>query len=153
MAKKRNYDLKGRDSGGVVTAPELPYLPRDPKRYRPGIGLIGCGGITESHLRAYRAAGYEVVALCNRTRAKAEARRREFYPRATVYADYRDVLRRDDVEVVDVATHPAERVRIMRDAVGAGKHVLSQKPFVTDLDVGGRLGELADHKSGKLAVK
>jgi len=30
-----------------IAAPSLPYRPRDPKRYRPGIGLIGCGGITD----------------------------------------------------------------------------------------------------------
>ncbi len=114
--------------------------------------MIGCGGITIYHLKAYRAAGYDVVALCNPTVEKAEARRREFYPGAAVYADYRDVLRRDDVEVVDVATHPAERVGILKDCIAAGKHVLSQKPFVTDLDVGERLVEAAERKGVRLAV-
>ena len=28
-----------------ATAPDLPYRPRDPRAYRPGIGLIGAGGI------------------------------------------------------------------------------------------------------------
>jgi predicted dehydrogenase len=54
--------------------------------------------------------------------------------------------------VVDVATHPAERVAIMRAAIAAGKHILSQKPFVTDLDVGQRLVDLAEKKGVKLAV-
>ena len=38
----------------VIPAPVLPYRPRDPKRYRPGIAIIGCGGITKWHLRAYK---------------------------------------------------------------------------------------------------
>src|SRR5438128_9876086 len=112
MAGKRDYALAKDSAGARFDAPELAYRPRDPERYRPRIGLIGCGGITEYHLRAYKAAGYEIVALCNRTEAKARARQREFYPRADVYTDYRDLLRRDDIEVVDVATHPAERVSI-----------------------------------------
>ena len=38
------------------------------------------------------------------------------------------------------------------EAIDAGKHVLSQKPFVTDLDVGQRLVEKADRKGVRLAV-
>lgn len=152
MANKRDYALAGKSAEGRIEAPDLPYRPRDPKRYRPAIGLIACGGITSYHLRAYKAAGYEVVALCNPTEAKARARQKEFYPRAAVYTDYRDVLKRDDIEVVDVATHPAERVEIITDALNAGKHVLSQKPFVTDLDAGQRLVDLAERKGLKLAV-
>ena len=48
---------------------------------------------------------------------RAEERQTEFYPDARVYEDYRDVLRRDDVEVVDVATHPAERGKIIEAAL------------------------------------
>jgi predicted dehydrogenase len=152
MAKKRDYALAEKSADHRVEAPDLPYRPRDPKRYRPGIGLIACGGITSYHLRAYKAAGYDVVALCNPTEAKARERQKEFYPRAAVYTDYRELLKRDDIEVVDVATHPAERVGIITDALNAGKHVLSQKPFVTDLDVGQRLADLAERKGLKLAV-
>jgi predicted dehydrogenase len=152
MATKRDYALGEKSAAGRVDAPEIPYRPRDPKRYRPAIGLIACGGITTYHLRAYKAAGYDVVALCNPTEAKARARQKEFFPKAAVYTDYREVLRRDDIEVVDVATHPAERVAIITDALKAGKHVLSQKPFVTDLDVGERLVDLADREGLKLAV-
>lgn len=152
MAKKRDYALAGKTTDRRIDAPPVAYLPRDPKRYHPGIGLIGCGGITESHLRAYRAAGYRVLALCNRTPSKAIQRQKEFYPRADVYTDYRDLLQRNDIEVVDIATHPQERVEIIRDALKAGKHVLSQKPFVSDLDIGERLVDLADKKGLKLAV-
>ena len=118
---------------------KLPYQPRDPRHYRPAIGLIACGGITHHHLTAYRAAGYNVVALCDLVLSRAKSRRDQFYPDAQVYRDYRKLLRRDDIEVVDIATHPRERVAIIRDALRAGKHVLSQKPFVLDLDVGQRL--------------
>jgi predicted dehydrogenase len=152
MAKKRDYALAGKRGGMKIGAPKLAYLPPMPRRWRPGIAVIGCGGISEFHLRAYRQAGWDVVALCNRTVGKARARQKEFFPKAEVYADYRDVLRRADVEVVDITTHPEERAAIIRDSIAAGKHVLSQKPFVTDLDVGERLVDLADRKGVKLAV-
>jgi predicted dehydrogenase len=135
-----------------VAAPKLPYRPVLPRRYRPPIALIGAGGIAEQHLKAYRDGGLDVVAICNRTIGKAERRREEFFPDAEVYSDYRDVLRRDDVEVVDVTPHPADRIPIVRDAIRAGKHVLSQKPFVLDLSAGERLVELAEKHGVKLAV-
>jgi predicted dehydrogenase len=135
-----------------MEAPDLPYRPPDPRRYRPAIGLIACGGITEQHLRAYSKAGYRVVALCDLTKKRAERRRTEFYPEAQIYTDYRKLLKRDDIEVVDIATHPPERVEILESAIQAGKHILSQKPFVLDLEVGQRLVDLADQKGVKLAV-
>ncbi len=133
-------------------APVLPYLPRDPVSYRPNIGLIGCGGITKDHLTAYRTAGYHVVALCDIETGRARKRKAEFFPEAKVYRDYRDLLRRDDIAVVDIATHPRERPSIIEAALLADKHVLSQKPFVLDLDVGQQLVELAERRGLKLAV-
>lgn len=132
--------------------PKVPYLPRDPKKYSPPIALVGCGGITEHHLRAYRDAGYRVSALCDVKREHAEKRRLEFYPDAKVFTDYRELLKLDDIEVVDVTTHPEIRPAIIEDCLNAGKHVLSQKPFVLDLDVGERLANLADKSGVLLAV-
>ncbi|HYE18112.1 MAG TPA: Gfo/Idh/MocA family oxidoreductase [Tepidisphaeraceae bacterium] len=153
MAKqKRDYALAGTTPTAPIPAPPLRYLPQDPKRYNPPIALIACGGITEYHLRAYQSAGYNVVALCDRDAEKAKLRQKQFYPDAEVYTDYRDVINRDDIEVLDVATHPAARVDILKEAIAARKHILSQKPFVTDLDVGQRLVELADSHGVRLAV-
>jgi len=135
-----------------LAAPDLTYQPTDPKQYRPAIGLIACGGITAQHLTAYRAAGYNVVALCDLIIERAIDRRDTYYPDADVYVDYRDLLRRDNIEVVDIATHPLERVPLIEHALLAGKHVLSQKPFVLDLDTGKRFCELAERQGVKLAV-
>lgn len=135
-----------------MTFPEIAYQPSRPQAYNPPIGLIGCGGITSHHLQAYRDAGFHVVALCDVNREAAEKRAAEFYPDATIYTDYQDVMRQDDIEVLDIATHPPQRPELIRAGLQAGKHILSQKPFVTDLDVGQELVELADKHGVKLAV-
>jgi predicted dehydrogenase len=153
MAKKKStYGVAVDSSKGKTDAPDLPYQPRNPKKYNPPIGLIACGGITQTHLTAYKSAGYNVVALCDLKIDRAIARQKEFYPDAKVYTDYRELLKRDDIEVVDIATHPPERVPLIRDAIAAGKHVLSQKPFVVNLDTGEKLVEQADKKGVTLAV-
>jgi predicted dehydrogenase len=152
MAKKKSgRDLKA-DELKSVPAPRLDYGPAKTWRYNPPIGLIGCGGISEHHLRAYKSAGYNIVALCDLIPEKAEKRKNDFFPYAQTYTDYRQVLDRDDIEVVDLATHPKDREYLIPAALGARKHVLSQKPFVLDLEIGRRFAELADKKGVKLAV-
>jgi predicted dehydrogenase len=135
-----------------IAAPDLPYRPPMPKTYRPRIGMIGTGGISGSHLDAYRTAGWEVAALWNRTRSKAEAKAAEYCPAARIEDDWQAMLTDSEIDVIDVTLHPEHRTPIIEAALKAGKHVLSQKPFVTDLDVGEDLVKLADDKGVKLAV-
>jgi predicted dehydrogenase len=135
-----------------VPAPALPYEPPMPRAYRPRIGVIGAGGIVSAHLDAYRAAGWEVAAICNRTRAKAAAKAAEFAPNARVTDRWQDVLDDPAIDVVDITPHPADRLPILEAALKAGKHVLSQKPFVLDLDEGHRLVDLARAQGVKLAI-
>jgi predicted dehydrogenase len=135
-----------------VPAPELPYQPPRPRSYAPRIALVGAGGISFAHLDAYRKAGLDVRVICNRTIAKAQARRDHYFPAAEVTSDFAALLERSDIDIVDITTHPRERYGMIEDALNAGKHVLSQKPFVLDLDAGERMVELADRKGVKLAV-
>ena len=137
---------------GEFTAPILPYQPPAPRKYRPRIGLIGAGGIASAHLDAYRAAGWEVAAICNRTQAKAEALAQTYAPQAMITDRYEDILADPSINVVDITPHPADRLPMMEAALNAGKHVLSQKPFVLDLTEGQRLVNLAGDKGVKLAV-
>jgi predicted dehydrogenase len=135
-----------------VPAPDLAYQPPMPRSYRPRIGVIGAGGIVSAHLDAYRAAGWEVAAICNRTRAKAEEKAAEFAPKARVTDRWEVVLGDPAIDVVDITPHPADRLPIIEAALKAGKHVLSQKPFVLDLEEGRRLVALARDSGVKLAV-
>jgi len=114
--------------------------------------MVGAGGVTEYHLRAYQKMGLEVAVVCDRDLKRAQARRDEFFPKASVCGDYLEVVGRDDIEVIDAALHPEPRVRLIEAAIQAGKHVLSQKPFALDLDIAERLVNLAETRGVKLAV-
>lgn len=147
-----NYALATATPEAAARAPVLPYQPPRPRRYQPRIGLIGCGGISAHHLAAYRDAGWTVTALCDLDETRARRRREEFQPTARVFTRAEDLLTRADVDVVDVALHPEDRAPVIAAALRAGKHVLSQKPFVTDLAVGRELVDLARQCGVKLAV-
>ncbi len=151
-ADETEYGLSPQVTVPRIPAPDLPWRVRLPRTYRPRIGLIGAGGITEFHLRAYRTLGLDVVAIANRTRERAEQRRAAFYPGAMVTTDYRELLQRKEIDVVDIALPPESRVPVIEAAIEAGKHVLSQKPFAVDLDDAERLASLAEKRGVRLAV-
>lgn len=147
-----DYALQGQAASKVGAAPALAYRPPTPRAYKPRIALIGCGGITALHLAAYRDYGWDVVAMMDLRQEAAQTRRDAFYPDAAVYTDLNEVLKRDDIDVVDLALHPEPRADAIEAALHAGKHVLSQKPFAIDLDHAKRLADLADEKGLRLAV-
>ena len=104
------YALKAA-AAAEVAAPELPYRPPMPRSWRPRIALVGAGGISAAHLAAYRDGGLRRRGRSAAARSpRAEARRDEFFPGAEATDDVARTLGRDDIEVVDLTPHPAERL-------------------------------------------
>ena len=152
MSDDSEYGFIPSKQSKEIDPPEIDYLPPLPKSYRPGIALIGAGGVSEFHLRAYQTCDFNVLAIVDRSLDKAQQRRDQFFPNAEALTDYREVLKRNDIEIVDATPHPTDRLPIIEDSLRAGKHVLSQKPFVLDLEDGRRLASLAKDRNVKLAV-
>lgn len=92
------------------------------------------------------------MAFCDINATSAKKRRDTYHPDAKVFTDYGELLSLEEVTVVDIATHPAIRGQMIADALQAGKHVLSQKPFCLDLDEGEQLVALAESNGLRLAV-
>ena len=92
------------------------------------VALVGAGMISLYHLRAWRNAGVEVVAVCDIDRAKAEARAAEFGIRR-VYDDPRALFADGGFEVVDNAASVDAHVPVTRLAADHGVHVMLQKPM------------------------
>jgi predicted dehydrogenase len=99
-------------------------------------GLIGCGWIVErDHVPAMlQCDKVEIVATADVSldRARLVGGIAGIGSEAS-YADYHDLLARDDVDVVSVASPPSTRVQIVRDAAAAGKHIVCEKPFALTL--------------------
>ncbi|UBZ05595.1 Gfo/Idh/MocA family oxidoreductase [Salegentibacter mishustinae] len=153
MAKdKDNYGLSTEKKLRQITPPNINYLPRLPKNYNPKIGLIGTGGISDFHLRNYKKLGLQVMAISDRNLSKARTIRDKYFPDAKVYENYNDLLNQEEIEVVDITPHPQDRLPILKKALNARKHVLSQKPLVLDLKDGEELVNLAKKNGVKLAV-
>jgi predicted dehydrogenase len=146
-----DYALVAR-AAAEVEAPDLPYRPPMPRDRSAPIALVGAGGISAAHLDAYARYGLNVVAICSPDLERARARRDAYFPNGRITDDFDSLLSDPNVSVLDIATHADVRLDLMRRALTAGKHVLSQKPFVDNLDDGLKLVELAARRGLKLAV-
>jgi len=102
------------------------------------LGLIGTG--VAARLLHWPALSqmserYRLVAVANRTRAKAEA----FADMAgldpgAVYQDYQDLLARVDLDVVLLALPPELNYEVARAAAQAGLDIICEKPIAATLD-------------------
>jgi len=151
MAEK-NYALGGHGASERVAAPVLSYKPPQPTGTPPGIGMVGCGGITTHHLNAYRAAGWNVLAFCDVQESAAIARRDAYFPEASVYTSFDELLAHPGIGVLDLATHPSVRAEQIARACEAGMHVLSQKPLASSLAEAEYLTIVAERAKVRAAV-
>ena len=115
------------------------------------IGLIGAGGIAQTHLRALRAVeGIEVVAICDIMKERAERSAKEFgIPRALT--DYQELLAMDEIEAVSITTYNQAHCAPTVDALRAGKHVMVEKPMAATLEDATTMTKVA-HETGKILM-
>jgi predicted dehydrogenase len=94
--------------------------------------IVGCGFIANGkHLASMaRRDDVEVVAFCDLILEKAQAAAKQFgTPDALVCIDYRDVMARQDIDVVHVCTPNSSHAEISIAALQSGKHVMCEKPM------------------------
>lgn len=97
--------------------------------------LLGTGNISIHHMLAWQAiSGAKIIAIANRTRSKAEEMGRRFGIDPThIYSDYQELLDREQVDFVDIASAPPIHREQVLAAARHGVHVLCQKPFATSI--------------------
>ncbi len=100
-----------------------------------GVGIIGTGWVAGEHLRAFKSNPYaEIVALCGRNEGRAKACAVEQGVHCTIYTDYAEMLARDDIHIIAIATPPHCHCEQTLAAVEAGKHLLLEKAMSTSLE-------------------
>jgi predicted dehydrogenase len=102
-------------------------------------------------LPAYARYGLPVAAVYD-IRPEATEGIMEQFEIGRVAESFEEILSDPSIEVLDIATFPEQRIPLVRQALEAGKHVLSQKPLAPDLDSARSLVELADRQGRRLAV-
>ncbi len=112
-----------------------------------GIGMIGYGGIGRVHAMAYRAIPFhyglpaDTVNLVGVATTRVEtAQKAASEIGCPVWtADYRDLLARDDVHVIDCCVPNHMHEEIVLAAAEAGKHIYCEKPLAMNVAQGARM--------------
>ena len=120
------------------------------------VALIGYAFMGAAHSQAWRTAHRvfdlprtpEMTVICGRSAeaTAAAARRLGWSEWAT---DWREVIARDDVDVVDICTPGSSHAEIALAALQAGKHVLCEKPLANTVQEAEQMAAAAAKAAGR----
>jgi myo-inositol 2-dehydrogenase/D-chiro-inositol 1-dehydrogenase len=115
-------------------------------------GLAGYGAWGRHHGRAIaKTPGARLVATAARSEA-SRASARSDHPGCAVYADYNEMLRRDDLDVIDVVVPNHLHVEVGLAALESGRHLLLEKPMAPTVEECRRLVTAAEGRRRLLAI-
>ncbi|HVF85172.1 MAG TPA: Gfo/Idh/MocA family oxidoreductase, partial [Abditibacteriaceae bacterium] len=130
----------------AASAAKKPALPQT-----IGVGIIGAGGIARGvHIPGYqKLENVKVVAVADPVEASRKTAIEEQGVEAG-FADYNEMLERDDIQVISVTTPNFMHAEATIAALEAGKHVLCEKPLAMNSAEGEAMVEAARRTGNKL---
>jgi predicted dehydrogenase len=93
------------------------------------IGIIGVGQIGKVHLNNYQKISAAHVVAAADLHAEELGRVASSYGIQHTYSSFRDLLKRDDIDAVDVCLHNNFHAPVTIEALRAGKNVYCEKPM------------------------
>ncbi len=129
-------------SSALFVAPSVGYSRPRQKVERPGVGSIGLRyqGSVDTH----KAAMYgDIVAVCDVDKHVRDQAKASFGSTPRAFEDYRDLLKRKDVDIVVIGAPDHWHTKMIIDACRAGKDVYCEKPLTLTIDEGKQLRQVA----------
>jgi predicted dehydrogenase len=110
-----------------------------------GVGIMGAGNISAAYLRlAPLFKGLEVRGVADIVPEAAKKRSEEFNVPAMTPDE---LLKNSEIDVIVNLTIPATHYQVTMDALSAGKHSYSEKPFVLTLEEGKSVRKTAEERN------
>jgi len=113
------------------------------------MGIIGFGNIGKVHARVTeKLPNVKLVAVADRSRENIATATREYD--CSTYVDYKEMFRKEQLDLVAVCTPSGERLDICKAAANAGVHLLVEKPLDITIDRCDQILEIARKAEIKL---
>jgi predicted dehydrogenase len=124
-----------------------------------GVGMIGYAFMGAVHSHAWRTVGHvfdlgvdvEMRAICGRNEEGVAAAAKKFGWQS-YETDWRAVIARDDIDIIDICTPGSSHEEIAIAALQAGKNVICEKPLANTVAEAERMAAAANTASGKSMV-
>ncbi|MEU5657067.1 Gfo/Idh/MocA family oxidoreductase [Streptomyces sp. NPDC047737] len=126
-----------------------------------GVGMVGYAFMGAAHSQGWRTAGHVfdlpvrpvLAAICGRDRTAVESAAAR-HGWAAAETDWRALIARDDVQLVDICTPGDSHAEIAIAALEAGKHVLCEKPLANTVAEAEAMAEAAERAAarGQVAI-
>lgn len=91
------------------------------------VAIIGCGTMGQMHAEMAQNCGAEIAVFCDAEGSRARGCARAY--NADALDNPGEVMKRDDVDLVVIATPTPDHVRLIKAAAKAGKHIFCEKPM------------------------
>lgn len=92
------------------------------------VAAVGCGHVSNSHIRSWNEVGASVIAVCDKNISAARSKSREWrIPR--YYESVPQMIKKEDLDVVSICTPPQIRSAVAVPIMNEGIHVVIEKPF------------------------
>jgi len=124
-----------------------------------GVGMIGYSFMGAVHSHAWRTVGrvfdlgvdVDMRVICGRNEEAVTAAAAK-YGWQSAETDWRAVIDRDDIDIIDVCTPGSSHEEIAVAALNAGKHVICEKPLANTVAEAERMAAAAQASTGKSMV-
>ena len=144
----------GTSSANASTKETFTYMKRNNQLSKEGqvnIALIGAGGMGSADTdTCLKHEGVALIAVCDLYQGRLKAAK-ERWGEVFTTTDYKEILKRKDVDAVIIGTSDHWHKQISIDALNAGKHVYCEKPMVHSVKEGHDVIN-AWKKSGKVML-
>jgi UDP-2-acetamido-3-amino-2,3-dideoxy-glucuronate N-acetyltransferase len=131
---------------------ELMLMIHDPlsMKYNAHIAVVGSGYWGKNLVRNFHQLG-ALKLVCDKNDTVLEDFKKQ-YPNVDVCSAFTDVLGRNDIKGIAIATPAETHFNLVREALSDGKHVFVEKPLALTVEEGQQLVKLAERKQLILMV-
>lgn len=116
--------------------------------------LIGCGRISPNHIVAAKKNNLDIVAFCDVVEENINEKIIKFDLPKSIhrYLDYKEMLLKEDLDLVAIATESGKHAEIALDCIESGCNIIIEKPIALSLEDADRIIEKAKEKDVKVCA-
>lgn len=117
--------------------------------------LIGCGRIAQNHIKAAKNNNLQIVAVCDEVPKKMTEllEKNDLSTKETAqYSDYREMLEKEDIELVSIATESGKHAEISLYCIEKGVHIIIEKPMAMSIKDADEIIKRSEEKKIKVSA-